>query len=129
MPPPDATPEPTAQPLPGAQPPPAPPAAKANPQLKVGSATLKRKARTFAVAGTIAGAVTGKVRVVLTYRVGKAKRTKSLTLSVKNGKFSGTVKLAAGDARKASKPAVNASYAGDSRYTAGTSKGRIKIRP
>ena len=69
------------------------------------------------------------MRVVLTYKVGKAKRTKTLTLTVKNGKFTGSVKLSAGDARKASKPAVSASYAGDSRYNAATGKGRITIRP
>ena len=100
----------------------------ANPQLKVGSATLKRSTRTFAVAGTIAGTASGKVRVQLTYKVGKATRKKTLTLTIKSGKFSGSVKLSAGDARKASKPAVSASYAGDSRYTAATSKGRITIR-
>ena len=69
------------------------------------------------------------MRVVLTYKVGKAKRTKTLTLSVKSGKFSGSVKLSAGDARKASKPAVSASYAGDGGYLAATAKGAIKIRP
>ena len=62
----DTTPGPTTQTLPAA-PGPAP-AAKGNPQLKVAAATLKRKARTFTVSGTIAGTATGKVRVVLTYR-------------------------------------------------------------
>jgi hypothetical protein len=68
------------------------------------------------------------VRVTLTYRNGKKMRRKTLSLTVRHGKFSGSVKLAAGDARKASRPAVSASYAGDSRHLAATAKGRITIR-
>ena len=56
---------------------------RANPQLKVGSATLKRKTRTFTVAGTIAGTASGKVRVDAHLPVGKATRKKTLTLTVK----------------------------------------------
>ena len=65
---------------------------------------------------------------MLTYRNGKATRRKTLNLTVRSGKFSGSVKLSAGDARKASRPAVSASYAGDSSYLAATARGRITIR-
>ena len=50
------------------------------------------------VSGTIATAASGKVRVTLTYRDGKAKRTKTLNLTVRIARFSGSVKPAAGDA-------------------------------
>jgi hypothetical protein len=68
------------------------------------------------------------VRVTLTYRSGKATRRKTLNLTVRNGKFSGSVRLPAGDARKASRPAVSAGYAGDGGHLAATARGRITIR-
>ena len=55
---------------------------------------------------------TGKVNVKLAYKVGKKSRTKTLSVTIKGGKFSGTLKLSAGDAKKASKLAVTVSATG-----------------
>jgi hypothetical protein len=63
---------------------------------------------------TISGtaAATGKVTVKLAFKVGKKARTKTLSLTIKNGKFSGTLKLSAADAKKAAKLSVTVTAAG-----------------
>jgi len=53
-----------------------------------------------------------KLTVKLAYKVGKKSRTKTFSVTVKGGKFSGTLKLSAGDAKKASKLAVTAPVSG-----------------
>ena len=80
------------------------------PAPKIASATFKRSKRTVSVAGT--SKASGKVKVVLTYKSGKATRTKTLSLAIKSGKYSGTIKLSAADARKAQKLKVTVSYNG-----------------
>ena len=52
------------------------------------------------------------MKVVLTYKRGKTTRTKTLSLAIKGGKYSGTIKLSATDARKAQKLKVTVSYNG-----------------
>ncbi len=80
------------------------------PAPKISSATFKRSKRTVSVAGT--ARASGKVKVVLTYKNGKATRTKTLSLAIRSGKYSGTIKLSAADARKAQKLRVTVSYNG-----------------
>ncbi len=80
------------------------------PAPKISSATFKRSKRTVSVAGT--SQATGKVTVVLTYKNGKATRKKTLSLAIKAGKYRGTIKLSAADARKAKKLTVTVSYSG-----------------
>ena len=46
----------------------------------------------------------------VSYRVGSKSRKKTLSLTVKNGRFSGKLKLSAGDARRAKKLAVTVTY-------------------
>jgi hypothetical protein len=62
------------------------------------------------VAGTTAAS--GNVKVELTYKVGKKSVKKTLSVAVKGGKFSGTLKLSATDAKKASKLSVSVSATG-----------------
>ena len=84
------------------------PAAK--PAAKISAASFKRSKRTLTVSGTTTA--TGKVTVKLAYKVGKKSRTKTFSATVKSGKFSGTLKLAAADAKKASKLSVTVSATG-----------------
>jgi hypothetical protein len=74
---------------------------------------------------TIAGttSATGKVTVKLAYKVGKKARMKTLRLAIKAGRFSGTLKLSATDAKKASKLSVTVSAAGT-----GTAKKAVAVR-
>jgi plastocyanin len=117
-----ATAEPTASPPPIVLPGPTPTATVTPPaRPKISSATFQRSKRTLTVAGTLAA--TGKVRVELAYKAGKATRKKTLSLTIKNGKFSGTVKLSASDAKKASKLTVTVSYPG-----AAPSKKTVSVR-
>jgi hypothetical protein len=51
---------------------------------------------------------------MLAYKAGKATRKKTLSLTIKNGKFGGTLKLSASDAKKASKLTVTVSCPGAS---------------
>jgi hypothetical protein len=93
---------------PAATPPPPAPA----PAPKIGSAVFKRAKRTVTIAGT--SQAVGSVKVELAFKNGKATRKKTLSLPIKAGKFSGTIKLSAADARKAQKLTVTASYNGAS---------------
>ena len=95
---------------PNVHPSPAPAPTTAKPAPKITAATFKRSKRTVTVKGTTSA--TGKVNVKLAYKVGKKSRTKSRSVAIKGGKFSGTLKLSAGDARKASKLSVTVSAAG-----------------
>jgi len=117
---PTATATATATPPPATNPAPAPTAAPqapaptpdaASPKPKLSTATFKRSKRTVSVAGTLAA--TGKVRVALSYRAGTKPRKKTLSLSVRNGRFSGKLKLSGTDARRASKLSVTVTYAGE----------------
>jgi plastocyanin len=108
-----------------------PPAAGApvrlNPAPKVRTATFKRSTKTFKLAGAIATSATGKVRATLTYKVGKKKRTKVLTLKIARGRFAGKVKLPARDARRAAKLTVTVSYAGNTKFMPATKKATVKV--
>ncbi len=115
---PTSTPSATATAEPPAAPPPpnvlpapasvATPAAK--PAPKITAASFKRSKRTVTIAGTTTA--TGNVTVELAYKVGKKARTKTLSIAIKGGKFSGTVKLSATDAKQASKLSVTVTAAG-----------------
>ncbi len=87
-----------------------PTATPPTPAPTISSAVFKRSKRTVTVAG--ASQATGNVKVVLTFKNGKATRTKTLSLAIKAGKYSGTIKLSAADARKAQKLSVTVSYNG-----------------
>ena len=91
--------------------PPAPTPAAAKPKPKLSAATFKRSTRTVTVSGTLAAS--GKVRIEVSYRVGSKTRKKTLSLTVKNGRFSGKLKLSASDARRAKKLAVTVTYGGE----------------
>ena len=110
---PTASPDPTATPVPVAAatavPTAAPTITPAAPAPR-SSATFKRSKRTVSVAGT--AQASGKVKVVLTFKNGKKTRTKTLSLAIKSGKYSGTIKLSTADARKAQKLTVTVSYNG-----------------
>jgi plastocyanin len=109
------SPDPTATPVPVAATPvpsPTPPPPSVVPAPKISSAVFKRSKRTITIAGTSQAG--GKVKVELAYKNGKATRKKTLSLPIKAGKFSGTIKLSAADARKAQKLTVTASYNGTS---------------
>ena len=80
------------------------------PAPKISAASFKRSKRTLTVSGTTTA--TGKLTIKLAYKVGKKSRTKTFSVTVKGGKFSGTLKLSAGDAKKASKLAVTVSATG-----------------
>ena len=80
------------------------------PAPKISVASFKRSKRTLTVSGTTTA--TGKLTVKLAYKVGKKSRTKTFSVTVKGGKFSGTLTLSAGDAKKASKLAVTVSATG-----------------
>jgi plastocyanin len=120
----DPTPTATATATETATPPPAPPktvlpaaptpAPTSAPTVttKVATASFKRSKRTLTISGTTTA--TGKVKVKLTYKVGKKTRTKTASLTVKGGKFSGKLKLSAADAKKASKLSVTVTAAGAS---------------
>jgi hypothetical protein len=54
----------------------------------------------------------GKVKVDVAYKAGKVTRKKALSLTIKNGRFSGTLKLSAADAKNASKLTVTVTYPG-----------------
>ena len=82
----------------------------AKPAPKISAASFKRSKRTLTVSGTTTA--TGKLTIKLAYKVGKKSRTKTFSVTVKGGKFSGTLKLSAGDAKKASKLAVTVSATG-----------------
>jgi plastocyanin len=129
---PTATPTPTPTPQEPSAPTPTPtpeppvvinpaPAATATPvaKPKLSSASFKRSKRTVTIAGTLAAS--GKVRVELSYRAGARTRKKTLSLTVSNGKFTGTVKLSAADARKAQKLTVTVTYAG------AKANGKVKV--
>ena len=107
---PPAVPTASATTTPNVHPSPAPAPTTAKPAPKITAATFKRSKRTVTVKGTTSA--TGKVNVKLAYKVGKKSRTKSRSVAIKGGKFSGTLKLSAGDARKASKLSVTVSAAG-----------------
>ena len=77
---------------------------------KISTASFKRSKRTLTIAGTTAA--TGKVKVELSYKVGKKTIKKTLSVTIKAGKFSGTLKLSATDAKKASKLTVSVSSTG-----------------
>ena len=98
-----------------------------DPPPKFGSAAFKRSKKTLTFAGTIAAAATGKVKVELSYKVGKATKKKSASPSVAAGKFKGTIKLSATDAKKAQKLKLKLTYAGDSRFKAATKTGSVKV--
>ncbi|HEY6888063.1 MAG TPA: hypothetical protein VI300_09795, partial [Solirubrobacter sp.] len=101
-----ATATPIAQPDPGplATPAPTPTAPK------ISAAAFKRSNRTLTVTGTTTMA--GKIKVELTYKVGKKSVKKTLTLAISGGKFGGTLKLSVTDAKKASKLTVTVSTTG-----------------
>jgi plastocyanin len=110
-----ASPDPTATPVPVAATPvpsPTPPPPSVTPAPKIASAVFKRSKRTITIAGT--SQASGKVKVELAFKNGKATRKKTLSLPIKGGKFSGTIKLSAADARKAQKLTVTASCNGKS---------------
>jgi len=110
-------PAPTAAPQ---APAPTPTPVAASPKPKLSSATLKRSKRTVSVAGTLAAS--GKVRVALSYRTtGTKLRKKTLSLPVRNGRFSGTLKLSAADARRAKQLSVTVTFAGE------TAKRTVKV--
>jgi plastocyanin len=77
---------------------------------KISTASFKRSKRTLTVAGTTSA--TGKVKVELSYRVGKKSIKKTLSIAIKSGTFSGTLKLSATDAKQASKLSVSVSATG-----------------
>jgi hypothetical protein len=56
--------------------------------------------------------MTGKVKVELTYKIGKKSVKKTLSLAINGGKFSGKLKLSATDAKKSSKLTVTVSTIG-----------------
>jgi hypothetical protein len=72
--------------------------------------------------GTLA-AKTGKVKLVVAY--GKVKKT--LTATVKNGRFATKLKLSRKDA-KAKKLSVTLTYAGDASFAPATLKKTLKIK-
>ncbi len=99
---------------------PAPTPVAASPKPKLSSATFKRSKRTVSVAGTLAAS--GKVRVALSYRTtGTKLRKKTLSLAVRNGRFSGMLKLSAADARRAKQLSVTVTFAGE------TAKRTVKV--
>ncbi len=117
-----ATPPPATNPAPAptAVPqPPAPTPAAASPKPKFSTATFKRSKRTVTVSGTLAAS--GKVRVALSYRTGTELRKKTLSLPVRSGRFSGTLKLSAADTRRAKRLSVTGTYAGE------TAKRTVKV--
>ena len=123
----------TASPAPAATiaatPPPAPPTpvVLSDPLPKLGSAVFKRSKKTLTFAGTIAPAATGKVKVELSYKVGKAIKKKSASPAIAAGKYKGTIKLSAGDAKKATKLKLTVTYAGNSAFKAATKTGSVKV--
>ncbi|RKQ90493.1 hypothetical protein C8N24_0298 [Solirubrobacter pauli] len=126
--PPVATPTPTP---PVATPTPVPsatPTPRANPRLKVTTATLKRSTRTVSAAGTTAAPVTGTVRIKLTYRVGRKARTKTLSASLKRGRYTARTRLSSTDARRATKLSVAVKYTGNSNYSGASTRRTVKVR-
>lgn len=114
---------------PGATPvPTATPAPRASARLKVTAATLKRSSRSLSVTGTTAASATGKVRVKLTYRVGRKARSKTFTATIKRGRFTVRARLSATDARRASKLAAAVTYAGDRNYSGASTRRAVKVR-
>jgi plastocyanin len=105
---------PTPTPTPAAAP-------TSKPAPKITAATFKRSKRIVTVTGTTNA--TGKVKVRLAYKVGKRSLTKSLGVAIKGGRFSGTLKLPAGDAKKASKLSVTVSAAGT-----GTARRAVSVK-
>jgi plastocyanin len=113
---PTPTPDPTTSPTPTPSPPAtatAPPPANVLPAptpvatpaaSKIATATFKRSKRSLTIAGTTTA--TGKVTVKLAYKVRKKARTKTFSLTIAGGRFSGKLMLASSDARKASKLSV-----------------------
>ncbi len=110
-------------------PPPPPPAAVvlSDPLPKISSAAFKRSKKTLTFAGTIAAGATGKVKLELTYKVGKATKKKSASPSIAGGKYKGTIKLSASEAKKAQKLKLKLTYAGDSLFKAATKTGSVKV--
>jgi plastocyanin len=106
--------DPTTTPVPVAAatvvPTPVPTTTPPAPAPKISSAVFKRSKRTITIAGTSQAA--GNVKIDLAYKNGKATRKKTLSLAIKGGKFGGTIKLSAADARKAQKLTVTVSYNG-----------------
>jgi Bacterial Ig-like domain len=116
-----ATPAPTATPTPTPQP-------RSSAQLKLRSATLTRHSRSLSAAGTLARSASGKLRVTVRYRVGHARRSRTIIATVHAGRFSAHAHLASADARHARSLTAVASYAGDAHYGAATSRRTVKVR-
>jgi hypothetical protein len=91
------------------------------------TATFARGKKTVTIAGVIATSATGNVKVALAYNVGAKKKSKTLTLKIAGGRFTGKTKLAAGDARKAAKLTVTVSYVGDARFLPATKTATVKV--
>jgi hypothetical protein len=118
---------------PSATPTPAPtvtptPTPRANPRLTVTSATLKRSTRTVSASGITAASATGKVRIKLTYRVGAKSRSKSLSATLKRGRFTARTRLSSSDARRATKLSVSVTYTGNSNYSGASTRRTIRVR-
>ena len=88
---------------------------------------FKRSKKTLTFAGTIAAGATGKVKVELAYKVGKETKKKSAGPAIAAGKYKGTIKLSATDAKKAQKLKLTVSYAGNSAFKAATKTGSVKV--
>jgi hypothetical protein len=128
-PPPTPTPTPTATPTPAPTATPTPtPTPRANPQLKVTTATFKRSKRTATVAGTTASSATGRVRLKVSYRRCGKPRSRTLTATIKRGRFTARTRLSSSDARRASKPTVAVTYRGDAHYSAASTRRTMTVR-
>jgi len=97
-------------------------------QVRVRAATLSRDSGRLALSGSAHRAFTGRVSVRVRARIHRTWRTRTLTAPVRRGTLRTTVQLPRTWARAATAVRVTISWPGSSRFGAGSTTHRVRLR-